>query len=304
MTNVCSNVQLFFWPGSVNRHSLMHSFLDCNCIRDLWEELEKCISSTVEEKVTFTSSLCLHETQHRVHTKQSSKASPLSTYGRVNTMLPLLRSYFDPEEDTKADFRMSREALHSLMHQLNTHRCHGLGGELEVLILAYWLAHGLTYSVVSRALGVPKTTVHDVTHRMAAQLVRLKDQIIHHPMTAAALHNVGQGFAALAGHEAFSTCVGAIDGCHVRIKAPSTPDAQDYFNRKLFHSVQFQAVCDSKGQFLDMFVGYPGSVHYSRILKHSYLYEEAVFPPPGYFIVGGGGYPCLERPITLMTTFR
>ena len=66
---------------------------------------------------------------------------------------------------------------------------------------------------------------------------------------------------------------GAIDGCHVRIVPPGA-FASDYFNRKLFHSIQFQAICDHKGRFLDVHVGFPGSVHDAGVLKSSPFRDE------------------------------
>ncbi|KAJ8364340.1 hypothetical protein SKAU_G00131710 [Synaphobranchus kaupii] len=65
-----------------------------------------------------------------------------------------------------------------------------------------------------------------------------------------------------------------------------------------------QAVCDGKGRFLNTFVGYPGSVHGTKVLKNSRIYKEALYPPPGYFIVGDGGYPCIDHPMAIITPYR
>ena len=46
----------------------------------------------------------------------------------------------------------------------------------------------------------------------------------------------------------------------------------DYYNRKGFYSIVLQAVIDSNGKFIDIFVGYPGSTHDSRIFRNSSLY--------------------------------
>ena len=92
------------------------------------------------------------------------------------------------------------------------------------------------------------------------------------------LDAVGKGFAALAQNEAFRKCVGAIDGCHIRIKAPAGPAPSDYVNRKLFCSIQLQAVCDSGDKFLDTFSGYPGSVHDTRVLKNSPSVHKSPVP--------------------------
>ena len=65
-----------------------------------------------------------------------------------------------------------------------------------------------------------------------------------------------------------------------------------------------QAICDSDCKFLDIFVGYPGSVHDSRVLKNSPMYVQSLYPPEGYVILGDGGYPCLSEPIGLITPYR
>lgn len=129
-------------------------------------------------------------------------------------------------------------------------------------------------------------------------------RLVKFPKTPLELEEVGRGFARLGQHNVLQAAVGAIDGCHIRIKAPGEPDAQCYKNRKLFPSIQLQGVCDAQGRFLNVFVGFPGSVHDARVLKYSKMYREALYPPPGYFLLGDGGYPCLEQPITLITPFK
>ncbi len=69
-------------------------------------------------------------------------------------------------------------------------------------------------------------------------------------------------------------CIGAIDGTHVPIKAPYD-NPEQYVNRKKFHSVQLQGVCDADQFFTDVYCAYPGSVHDARVLRHSPLYQDA-----------------------------
>ncbi|XP_034088290.1 protein ALP1-like [Gymnodraco acuticeps] len=64
------------------------------------------------------------------------------------------------------------------------------------------------------------------------------------------------------------------------------------------------AVCDGKGFFLNTFVGNPGSVHDTRVLKNSAIYKQALYPPSGFFLLGDGGYPCIEGPVALITPYR
>lgn len=131
-------------------------------------------------------------------------------------------------------------------------------------------------------------------------LLHHRCHVIRLPGTEEERRAVGNGFAKLANHVAFQGALGAIDGCHIRIKAP-TNDAVCYFNRKLFYSVVLQAVCDHSGTFIDTFCGFPGSAHDARILRCSPLVVSAVYPPATYFLLGDGGYPCIEDPITIIT---
>lgn len=59
--------------------------------------------------------------------------------------------------------------------------------------------------------------------------------------------------------------VGAIDGTHVRIVAPEQDEAL-YVNRKRYHSINVQVVCDARYRLIDVVARWPGSTHDSRIL--------------------------------------
>ncbi|KAL3057990.1 hypothetical protein OYC64_010211 [Pagothenia borchgrevinki] len=155
------------------------------------------------------------------------------------------------------------------MTLLRREKNHGCVQHVEVLLVVYWLAHGLSYSVVSRVFDVPKTTVFDIVHRMCEAILCLLEKVIHFP-TQAQCAEVGNGFHRLANSPAFSHCVGAIDGCHI----------------------------------LDIFVGYPGSVHDTRVLRNSPVFLRGCYPPAGHYIVGDGGYPCLREPLNLITPYR
>jgi hypothetical protein len=103
----------------------------------------------------------------------------------------------------------------------------------------------------------------------------------------------------------FPGVVGAIDGSHIPIKAPTKYPA-DYFNRKHFYSIVLQAVCDHDGKFIDVFVGFPGSVHDSRILRNSTIFQQfnnnrLTNLPQNSFILGDSGYPIQNW---LLTPYR
>ncbi|CAI5670200.1 unnamed protein product [Oreochromis niloticus] len=224
-------------------------------------------------------------------------------YCRINLSVPVLDRFFN-NEDTRPDFRLSRESLKVLLNLLNQDRPHGWGATIEVLVFLFWLASGASYRVVSRVFAIPRSTVHRIVHRVTEEVVAIRHQVIHLPRTPEDLDVLSNGFAGLARHRAFFKAAGAIDGCHVRIKPPGGPDGQCYRNRKLFPSILLQAVCDHQGCFIDTYVGWPGSVHDSRVLRNSPLYRQAIYPPPGHFILADGGYPCLQHPLPLITPYK
>ncbi|XP_067216228.1 putative nuclease HARBI1 [Linepithema humile] len=78
----------------------------------------------------------------------------------------------------------------------------------------------------------------------------------------------------------FPNTIGAIDGTHIKIDAPKE-NAADYVNRKRYHSIQLQVVCDHRAFITHCYVGHPGSVHDQRIFKQSevatYLNDDKSF---------------------------
>lgn len=60
-------------------------------------------------------------------------------------------------------------------------------------------------------------------------------------------------------------------------------------------------VCDNNRVIRDIFVGYPGSVHDSRVLRASPLFGTLPQRCQDYFLLGDSGYPCLAN---LLTPFR
>ncbi|CAH1980097.1 unnamed protein product [Acanthoscelides obtectus] len=69
----------------------------------------------------------------------------------------------------------------------------------------------------------------------------------------------------------FPGVIGVIVGTHIEIDK-TQGDSDSYLNRKNFFSIQAQVVCDHKRKIRDIFVGYPGSVHDSRVFRTSPLF--------------------------------
>ncbi len=147
----------------------------------------------------------------------------------------------------RKDFRLLRSSLDSLIHLLGDND-HGWGKSFEVLVFVYWLACGMFYWVVSEAFDPHHMPRHDPPGHHGIQ------EVFRKPIRFSnleELEEVGGGFQQLSGYLVFRKVAGSIDGCHVRIVPPGQ-FAAAYFNRKLFHSFQFQAICNHKGRFLDV----------------------------------------------------
>ena len=63
------------------------------------------------------------------------KTRPL--HCRINLDVPVLDRFFNEMEDTRPDFRLSREALRVLLDLLRSDRQHGWGSTIETLVFLF-----------------------------------------------------------------------------------------------------------------------------------------------------------------------
>lgn len=94
---------------------------------------------------------------------------------------------------------------------------------------------------------------------------QLATQYIFFPYTVQQQLPVKRGFYSIAG---LHNVIGTIDCTHVRIKAPS-PDPFPYLNRKQYHSINVQVICDSVNHLLNVVSRFPGGAHDSYFMQNS-----------------------------------
>ena len=121
-------------------------------------------------------------------------------YCQINATVPVLQRFFQGE-DTRPAFRLSRQAIQVLLGVLQTERQHGWGPTMETLVFLFWIATG---AIVSRAFGIPLSSVHRMVHSIAEEVVAVRGSFIKLPSNDEEVKAMGEGFALLAGQTLLS----------------------------------------------------------------------------------------------------
>jgi len=85
--------------------------------------------------------------------------------------------------------------------------------------------------------------------------------------------------------------IGCVDGTHIWIRRPRDHEA-DYVNRKNYHSINVQVICDHRGKWLNVVARWPGSTHDSHVLRSSSIWDRMEEGRVNGYILGDSGYRC------------
>lgn len=163
---------------------------------------------------------------------------------------PLLMDYSD--EQLRQRYRFGRDSIMYLSDLLRdklerlTRRKTSLTVEEKVMIALRFFASGSHLQVIGDTMGHDKAKISRVIRQVADALVEMKDTFIKWPQTPEKLNSIKNGFYQKAG---FPNVVGCIDGTHVPIQAP-VDDEPSFVNRKGFHSINVQGICDHNSKYM------------------------------------------------------
>ena len=185
----------------------------------------------------------------------------------------VVNSTFTPY-DWIENFRMSQETFLYLCTELresversDTIMRKAVPVEQRVALTLWFLSTNADYRTIGHLFGVSKSTV---TKEVCAAIVdKLLPKYIRIPGDEG-LREVVDGFKSKLG---FPQCAGAVDGTHIPIMSPEDFPA-DYYNRKGWHSILMQGMVNHLGQFMDVYIGWPGRVHDARVFANSALYRK------------------------------
>ncbi|XP_029830989.2 protein ALP1-like [Ixodes scapularis] len=188
----------------------------------------------------------------------------------------------------KEHFRMHRSTFEVLLQLTEPNLAKTIGVRVptatKVLMTLWLLGNQESYRGVADRFGVHKSTLHFVVYEIVLVWARCAPSVIQWPTQLAQVASQFERKWRLPG------VVGAVDGCHVSIKAPKEEQSA-FYNRKEFHSVVLQGCCDSRMVFTHVHVGSPGRMNDARILTNSGLDDILSALPEDLHILGDSAYP-------------
>uniref|UniRef100_A0A8C1LR86 DDE Tnp4 domain-containing protein n=1 Tax=Cyprinus carpio TaxID=7962 RepID=A0A8C1LR86_CYPCA len=193
----------------------------------------------------------------------SSKSQQLSGRGGRTDLKQEMRSTMN------SIFRLTATLDHDIEHQ--TQRSYAIPALLQVLIALRFFACGTFHSVIANVFKVHKSTVCRTVHRVALALCRQIDKYLQFPSK--------DEEDAIAEHFFF----------------------YQFVNRKNFHSINVQLICDPDCKITNVTAEWPGSTHDARVLSESNIYRSFENGSHRGLLLGDSGYPCRSW---LMTPFR
>lgn len=139
-------------------------------------------------------------------------------------------------------------------------------------------------------------TIQNFTNRVFSAILKLKNRYIFWP------GEEERKFIEQATYHEMPFCIGYVDGTEVRLAEKPYIDSDSYLSRKQQYSIKAQLTCDYSFRIRHVIVGYPGSVHDSRMFKNCLIgtYPERYFSSQQY-VLGDSAYKLSP---TVITPFR
>ncbi|XP_066600139.1 putative nuclease HARBI1 [Prorops nasuta] len=155
-----------------------------------------------------------------------------------------------------------------------------------------------SFRCVADRFGIGKATAWRCIRKVVNALYKHVQHFISWPTAEVALKTSRH----LNRKYGFPNTIGAIDGSHIKISAPKHhPEA--YINRKGYHSIQLQVICNEELKFIHCYCGQIGSVHDMRVFRLSGF--EALCTPQNFpgdtHLIGDAAYTIQQY---IMVPFR
>ncbi|XP_061184638.1 putative nuclease HARBI1 [Saccostrea echinata] len=206
--------------------------------------------------------------------------------------------------ELQARFRFTHEGIEFITDLIrdditpSTGRNYSVPAHVQVMVTLRYFATGKMQLCSGDNFGLHQSTISRIIQRVTTALVQphIVKQFISFPMQAETIRKHQADFFGLA---KFPGVIGAIDGTHIRIIAPSEHEVE-FVNRKNFHSINVQIVSDAHHRILDLVSTWPGATHDARILRESGLFQifNRRLLPVKCHLLGDSGYPLKDWLLT------
>jgi len=176
-------------------------------------------------------------------------------------------------EEWKRNLRLLKEDFLMLVDMIKPHakirsskvRKDVLSLKKRVAITLHYLKDQGSMRITASAFGIASCTVGQVMQEICYIITKkMGPELIKFPETK---EEVSTSIAEFLQRFGFLQVIGCVDGTHIPIKQPSD-NAHDYYSYKQFYSINCQGICNAVGQFVNVEVKWPGSLHDARVFGY------------------------------------
>jgi len=226
--------------------------------------------------------------------KQTIRRSRVSYEETIRNMLDVYSDYM-----TIQYYRLDKTGIEYFANRMPLSMTLGaIPNKLKLIVCLKYLATGESVRSLSLMFNLSKKTICKCIHETCEVLNSLSGEFVKFPEIIEHQNKVKADFANYSG---FPGVIGAIDGTHIAIKRPRQ-DEHIYVNRKGFHSLNVQVVCDFTLKFTNCVVKWPGCTHDTAIWKECGLYQYVTRYmgqlSNDSWLIGDTGYPLREYLLT------
>ncbi|XP_061841157.1 putative nuclease HARBI1 [Nerophis lumbriciformis] len=216
----------------------------------------------------------------------------LLLHGRGHKTLDRFNLDLVSDEFLLAQFGFPRHFILYLVELLKeclcrpTQRSRAISPEVQILAALGFYTSGSFQTSMGDTIGISQASMSRCVSNVTSALVEKASQFITFNRDTAIREQTFQEFQRVAG---LTGVLGVLDCVQVSIKAPNSEDSS-YVNKKGFHSIGCQIVCDARGLLLSAETHWPGGLKGVEVLERSALYKQLQETQEGY-LLGDSRYP-------------
>jgi len=140
-----------------------------------------------------------------------------------------------------------------------TKRSYGISASLQVCIALKFYAFGSYFKDLCELFHVDKSTVSRCISNVTTAFCRRSSMYIRFPHTVDELVKVKRKYSDI--DAGLPNVVGAVDGTHIRLTLLRKEEESLFVNRKQYHSINAQIICDGDLLIRNVVARFPGITH-------------------------------------------